>query len=53
MFHNMSYANRALGGMTLRSIGQIAKLRGIEDNDEKYVAPGDMLRELMGDRSGR
>jgi starvation-inducible DNA-binding protein len=33
---------RKIGGMTLRSIGQIA-------NDEKYVAPGDMLRELMGD----
>jgi len=40
---------RKIGGMTLRSIGQIAKLQGIEDNDEDYVSPGDMLRELMDD----
>jgi len=40
---------RKIGGTTLRSIGQIAKLQGIEDNDESYVAPGDMLRELMAD----
>ena len=40
---------RKIGGITLRSIGQISKLQGIEDNDESYVAPGDMLRELMGD----
>jgi starvation-inducible DNA-binding protein len=40
---------RKIGGTTLRSIGQIAKLQGIEDNDEGYVSPGDMLRELMAD----
>ena len=40
---------RKIGGTTLRSIGQIAKLQGVEDNDENYVAPVDMLRELMGD----
>ena len=40
---------RKIGGTTLHSIGQIAKLQGIEDNDEKYVAAGDMLRELMND----
>jgi starvation-inducible DNA-binding protein len=40
---------RKIGGVTLRSIGQISKLQGIEDNDESYVAPGDMLRELMAD----
>ena len=33
----------------LRSIGQIAKLQRIEDNDEDFVAPLDMLRELMND----
>ncbi len=40
---------RKIGGTTLRSIGQISKLQGIEDNDEEYVSPGDMLRELMAD----
>jgi starvation-inducible DNA-binding protein len=40
---------RKIGGTTLRSIGQISQLQGIADNDEAYVAPGDMLRELMND----
>lgn len=40
---------RKIGGTTLRSIGQISELQGIEDNDEDYVAPGDMLRELVAD----
>src|SRR3984893_1950897 len=40
---------RKLGGTTLRSIGQIAKLQTIQDNNESYVPPRDMLRELMED----
>jgi starvation-inducible DNA-binding protein len=40
---------RKIGGTTLRSIGQIAGLTSIEDNDEEFVAPGDMLRELLED----
>jgi len=40
---------RKLGGLTLRSIGHIAKLQTIKDNDEKYVPPREMLRELMED----
>ena len=40
---------RKIGGTTLRSIGQISKLQGIEDNDESFVSPGNMLRELMSD----
>jgi len=40
---------RKLGGVTLRSIGQIAKLQTIQDNDEDYVPPREMLRELMED----
>jgi starvation-inducible DNA-binding protein len=40
---------RKIGGTTLRSIGQISKLQGIEDNDESFVSPGDMLRELTSD----
>jgi starvation-inducible DNA-binding protein len=40
---------RKLGGTTLKSIGQISKLQTIHDNDEDYVLPREMLRELMAD----
>jgi starvation-inducible DNA-binding protein len=40
---------RKLGGIAVRSIGQIAKLQTIQDNDEDYVPPREMLRELMED----
>jgi starvation-inducible DNA-binding protein len=40
---------RKIGGRTLRSIGEVAKLQTIEDNDEAYVPPVEMLRELMND----
>ena len=40
---------RKIGGTTLRSIGQIAKLQTIEDNDETFVLAHEMLRELMND----
>src|SRR3984885_2950241 len=40
---------RKLGGATLRSIGQVSKLQTIQDNNESYVPPREMLRELMED----
>ena len=40
---------RKVGGLTLHSIGEIARLQTIKDNDKDYVAPGDMLIELMED----
>jgi len=40
---------RKLGGTTLRSIGQIGKMQSIKDNNESYVPPREMLRELMED----
>jgi starvation-inducible DNA-binding protein len=40
---------RKIGGITLRSIGQISKLQTIKDNNEEYVPPREMLRELMED----
>ena len=40
---------RKIGGTTLRSIGDIAKRQSLADNDAAFVAPGDMLRELMVD----
>ena len=40
---------RKIGGTTIRSISQIGRLQRIKDNNQEYVAPGDMLRELMND----
>jgi len=40
---------RKLGGATLKSIGQIGELQTIQDNNEDYVPPREMLRELMED----
>jgi starvation-inducible DNA-binding protein len=40
---------RKLGGLTIRSIGQIARLQRVEDNDAEYVEPLDMLAELRED----
>ena len=38
-----------VGGTTIRSIGQIASLQRIKDNDEDFVPAPDMLKELMDD----
>ena len=40
---------RKVGGTTLRSTGQIAKLQRVLDNDADYVTPEDMLAELRDD----
>jgi starvation-inducible DNA-binding protein len=40
---------RKIGGTTIRSIGHIASLQRVKDNDADFVSPIDMLRELMGD----
>jgi starvation-inducible DNA-binding protein len=40
---------RKIGGTTIRSIGHIAKLQRIADNDAEYVTPEDMLSELKED----
>jgi starvation-inducible DNA-binding protein len=40
---------RKIGGSTLRSIGDIARQQTVKDNDKAFVAPGEMLRELMAD----
>ncbi|HMF13866.1 MAG TPA: DNA starvation/stationary phase protection protein [Gemmataceae bacterium] len=42
---------RKLGGITLRSIGQISRLQRVKDNDAEYVTPLDMLAELREDNS--
>jgi starvation-inducible DNA-binding protein len=42
---------RKLGGTTLHSIGHIARLQRISDNDAEYVTPRDMLAELREDNT--
>jgi starvation-inducible DNA-binding protein len=40
---------RKVGGSTLRSIGHIARIQRLLDNDAEYVEPSDMLAELRED----
>jgi starvation-inducible DNA-binding protein len=40
---------RKIGGTTVRSIGHIARLQRVLDNDADYVTPQDMLAELRDD----
>jgi starvation-inducible DNA-binding protein len=40
---------RKIGGTTLRSIGHIARLQRVLDNDADFVTPLDMLAELRDD----
>jgi starvation-inducible DNA-binding protein len=43
---------RKIGGTTIRSIGHIAKLQRVTDNDADFVTPDDMLAELREDNLG-
>ncbi|TAU83228.1 Dps family protein [Rhizobium leguminosarum] len=40
---------RKLGGTTLRSVGHIARLQRLSDNDADFVTPDDMVAELRED----
>jgi starvation-inducible DNA-binding protein len=40
---------RKVGGTTVTSIGHIARLQRVLDNDASYVEPSDMLAELLDD----
>ena len=42
---------RKLGGTTIRSVGHIARLQRLKDNDADYVDPLDMLSELREDNT--
>ncbi len=42
---------RKIGGVTLRSIGQIARLQRIVDNDAEFVPARQMLAELCNDNA--
>ena len=43
---------RKLGGTTLRSIGHIAQLQKVKDDDRDLVEPREMLTELMNENKG-
>ena len=40
---------RKIGGSTIKSIGQVARLQRVLNNDADYVDPEDMLAELCED----
>jgi len=40
---------RKLGGLTIKSIGQISRIQRVLDNDADYVDPEDMIAELGED----
>ena len=40
---------RKIGGLTLKSIGEISRLQRVLDNDADYVDPWDMIAELAED----
>jgi starvation-inducible DNA-binding protein len=46
---DMAERVRKVGGTTLRSIGHIARLQRVADNDADFVTPEDMVAELMDD----
>jgi starvation-inducible DNA-binding protein len=46
---NIAERVRKIGGLTLRSIGQIGRQQRILDNDAEFVSPQDMLAELRDD----
>ena len=49
MTDDLAERSRKLGGSTIRSIGHIARLQRIADNDADFVTPKDMLSELHED----
>jgi starvation-inducible DNA-binding protein len=46
---DMAERVRKVGGTTIRSIGHIARLQRLSDNDADFVTPEDMLAELRED----
>src|SRR5213075_2950576 len=40
---------RKIGGLTIKSIGQISRIQRVLDNDADYVDPADMIAELAED----
>jgi starvation-inducible DNA-binding protein len=49
MTDNIAERVRKIGGTTIHSIAEIARLQRIHDNDQEFVEATDMLRELHAD----
>ncbi|MBY0253229.1 MAG: DNA starvation/stationary phase protection protein [Methylobacterium organophilum] len=49
MVDDIAERTRKIGGTSVRSIGQVARLQRVLDNDADFVAPKDMLAELRED----
>jgi starvation-inducible DNA-binding protein len=49
MIDDVAERARKIGGTTLRSIGDIAHHQRLQDNNEDFVSPNDMLVELTED----
>jgi starvation-inducible DNA-binding protein len=49
MTDDIAERTRKIGGITLHSIGDIARHQQLKDNDEEFVSARDMLVELYGD----
>ena len=49
MTDDLAERARKIGGTTLRSIGDIVRHQRLQDNDELFVAPREMLSELTSD----
>ena len=48
---SMAERVRRIGGTTIRSIGHVSQLQTIQDDDDDFVAAGDMVRRLMYDNA--
>jgi starvation-inducible DNA-binding protein len=40
---------RKIGGTTLRSVGHVSRLQTIDDDDDEFVAPQEMIARLLAD----
>ena len=49
MSDDIAERTRKIGGTTLRSIGGVSREQRLKDNDEEFVAPRDMMKELRDD----
>ena len=49
MTDDIAERGRKIGSRTLRSIGEISRIKRLADNDADFVTPGDMLAELRDD----